>query len=282
MNPFVEEEVGQVSQQKRSRVLGGLKPPQDVIGRMMSVFRKTFGQSADVYQVVRLKNEKAWSQYAFLVHGHIQQVELGVRPKQAAGRGKFFVDLRHVVSHFEGRVAQAFHRPHIQETLIRMEKADPHAADLPLGRRSHDIGGVGARQQPVQLVRNVLASQPFHKESQGLDIAQQLFPCRLQMAVHHLVSRQAERMQAVFLPDGQSDSGSHETDACGQVGHLQAPVFHLCPAKTLQQVAAQLTVDSGIGDNIRLASLEKKAIAFLGDFRQVFFHMCVCTNKTDL
>ena len=54
MNPFVQKEVGDVTQQQRARILRLAQTGEDIIGGMMPEFPETFGQRTDVYQVIRL------------------------------------------------------------------------------------------------------------------------------------------------------------------------------------------------------------------------------------
>ena len=106
MNPFVQEEVDDVSQQQRTGVVHGLEAHQHIVQWMVPVCLETLGQGADVYQIVRLQHEERRGQHARLVHRHIQQVELCTRPKEAAGLVELLIDLVHTVAHPQRFIAQ--------------------------------------------------------------------------------------------------------------------------------------------------------------------------------
>ena len=113
MNPLVQEQVDNVSQQQRTGIAHGLQTHENVVEGMMPVFLKAFGQGTDVYQVIRLQHDERRGQHARLVHRHVQQVELRARPKDAASLVELLIDLRHVPAHPQRLVAQ-----HVPGTYI--------------------------------------------------------------------------------------------------------------------------------------------------------------------
>ena len=53
--------------------------------------------------------------------------------------------------------------------------------------------------------------------------------------IEYAVGGQAEGVQTVLLPDRKADFRRDVADACGEVGHLQTAVCHLCMTQLLQQ-----------------------------------------------
>ena len=246
MNPFVQKEVGNVTQQQGAGVLGQLQAGQQVIGRMMAVLLETLRQRTDVYQIVGLEDEEGRRQHAGLVHRHVQQVELRVPPEQGTGLGKLLVDLGHAVAHLQQLVGHGVRGRNIKVLSVGILEADTHPADAFAGGRSHHVSGIGTGKPTVERGGYVPARQPLEEEGQRLDIAQQAVGQRSLLAVQYGVGRQAEGVQTVLLHNVQPQLGSHETDARREVGHLQCAVRHLRAAQVLQHLT-QLAVSATQG-----------------------------------
>ena len=99
MNPFIQKEIGYITQQKRTGIIGRLQSCQQVICRMMPILPETFCQRTDVEQIIRLQNYERRRKHTRFINRHIQQINLGMPPQQTASFCKFVIDLRHIIAH---------------------------------------------------------------------------------------------------------------------------------------------------------------------------------------
>ena len=229
MNPFVQKEIGDVTQQQRTRIVRRLEAGQDVVGRMVPVVLEAFGQRTDVDQIVGLQDDERGCQHSLLVHHHIQQVELRMAPQQFTRLPELFVHVGHVVAHLEPFVCQGVEGLYIEVGVVSVLKAHAHALHA-ASHGHHHVGGVGAWQEAVEGVGDILVRQKLDEESQRLHVAQQIVAHRLFFAIEHTIGRQAKSVQAVLLYNRKADFRRHVADAGGKVGHLQTAVRHLCAA----------------------------------------------------
>ena len=150
-------------------------------------------------------------------------------PQQFTRLPELFVHVGHVVAHLEPFVCQGVEGLYIEVGVVSVLKAHAHALHA-ASHGHHHVGGVGAWQEAVEGVGDILARQELDEESQRLHVAQQIVAHRLLFAIEHTIGRQAKSVQAVLLYNRKADFRRHVADAGGKVGHLQTAVRHLCAA----------------------------------------------------
>ena len=204
MNPFIQKKVHNVTQQQRPGIPYRLETHQEIIGRMMSIIFKAFGQCTDVNQIIGFQNKERRRQYTRLIHVDIQQVELCPLPEATAGFIEFIIHLGHMTTHTQRSVDRHIGRKHIEKTSLGILISNPQSFSVSLGRRRNDVDSICLGKKPVQAFRNSLPCQAPDKKSQCLGITQQMFLCRLGTTVQDVVGCQAESVQTVLLHHGKA------------------------------------------------------------------------------
>ena len=177
MDPFVKKKVGYVTEQQCLRVLLWTQTGKEVVGRMMTILPETFGQGTDVDEIVGFENDEHGSEYPLGINVHIEQVELGMAPKQLASGIKLLVDIGHVVANLPVVVLliHAVGGTHVEKLLIGIFERHTHLFHPTGSRRPLYPGGILTGQELIEFGWNIYLKNTTQQEGHALDITQQMF-----------------------------------------------------------------------------------------------------------
>ena len=200
MYPFVQKKVGDVTQQQRTCIVYRHQPTHQIVGRMTSIIPIAFRQSANVYQIIRVKDDKRRGICSVFIPFHIQKIQLGMTPIILNTFRKLIVYPYLVVSDLPIIFRDFIYRSYIKKFIIRILKANPNASIqyifLPFHRTF--------QHSPRKNFRQFFGYRSMKHHLNGLShrtyitrkfLSQRFFPM-----IHHIIRSQAKSMQSIFQP----------------------------------------------------------------------------------
>ena len=130
MYPFIQEQIGYISQQQRAGIINRHQPAQKIVCRMAAIILVTFRQWTDIYQIIRFQYDKRRGINSIPIYRNIQQIKLGISPKFLYGFFKFMIYTGFIINNPYRFISYYIYRMYIQIGIIGIIKAYTDAADV--------------------------------------------------------------------------------------------------------------------------------------------------------